>query len=86
VKAPQRDSACIDGSAHNKDINVSRGPESAEGPSHQALAGSPGDRAGFAQLPTTNTQLVVPLPPMLRVAKRRAPGTCVSPAVPVTCL
>ena len=29
----------------------------------------------MAQIPTTNTQLVVPLPPMFRVANVRAPGT-----------
>jgi hypothetical protein len=34
---------------------------------------------------TTMTQEVVPLPPMLRVAKRRAPATWVSPARPLTC-
>jgi FtsZ-interacting cell division protein ZipA len=30
--------------------------------------------------------MVVPLPPMFSVANVRAPGTCYSPAVPVTCL
>jgi hypothetical protein len=34
--------------------------------------------------PTTNTQLVVPEPPMLSAANRRAPGTWQSPARPET--
>jgi hypothetical protein len=57
--------------------------EGLESPPREARAGEAGENAkrsrgveaGSAQEPTPNTQLVVPLPPMLSMPTRRAPST-----------